>query len=325
MSGYPSPPSPGYDPHAVSHIDMTATASEVRGAMKGLGTKDKVLIKAVANLNPLQITGLRHAYKSHVRRDLEKDITSETSGHYREGLLGIVRGPLLHDVYCVQKAIKGLGTNECMLNDVLLGRSNADTRAIKAAYHQTFGKDMVDDVADDLSFDTRRHFKMIMAATRTEESSLIFPQQLEQDVNTLHDATEGKSGTLELKVCEMFTNRSDGQIRAIVQQYEQRFQRSVDAVIRSEFSGHMKGALLLQLARATDKAMSDATQLEDAMKGAGTKDDLLVQRVVRVHWDRQHLEQVKGAYHQRFNTDLVERVKGETSGNYKELMKHCLA
>lgn len=86
----------------------------------------------------------------------------------------------------------------------------------------------------------------------------------------------------------------------------------------------MKEALLLQFARATDRAMSDATQLEDAMKGMGTKDELLVQRVVRAHWNRQHLEQVKGAYRHKFKTDLVQRVKGETSGNYRELMEQCL-
>jgi annexin A7/11 len=305
-------------------MDMTSTANEVRGAMKGFGTKDKVLIKAIAKLDPLQIAGLRQVYKSRIGRDLEKDITSETSGHYREAALAIVRGPLLHDVHCVQKSIKGLGTKEYMLNDALIGRSNADMRAIKAAYHQTFGKDMVAEVEGDLSLDTKRHFKMIMAATRNEESSSLNTQQIEQDVNALHDATEAKFGTLELKVCEMLTNRSDGQIRAITQQYQQRFQKPLDAVIRSEFRGHMEDALLLQLARATDKVMSDATQLEEAMKGAGTKDDLLVQRVVRAHWNRQHLEQVKHAYRHKYQTDLVNRVKGETSGSYEDVMVECL-
>lgn len=305
-------------------MDMTQSANEVRAAMKGFGTNDKALIKALAKLDPLQIAGLRQVYRSRIGRDLEKDITSETSGYYREGLLAIARGPLLEDVYCVQKAIRGVGTKETMLNDVLIGRSNADMRAIKSAYRQTLGKDMEAEVKGDLSMKTERHFMMIMAASRNEESTPVNPQQIDQDVNAFHDSTERKAGTDELKVCEMMTNRSDGQIRALAQQYQQRFQRPLDAVIRSEFSGHMKEALLLQFARATDRAMSDATQLEDAMKGMGTKDELLVQRVVRAHWNRQHLEQVKGAYRHKFKTDLVQRVKGETSGNYRELMEQCL-
>jgi annexin A7/11 len=324
MSGPPGPPSPGYDPRAVAPMDMTPEATTIRGAMKGMGTKDKVLIKALAKLDPLQIAGLRQAYKSHVGRDLEKDITSETSGYYREGLLAIVRGPLLQDAYSVKRAIKGLGTKERLLNDVLAGRSNADMRAIKTTYQHAFGKDMESDVGSDLSLDTKKHFMKIMAATRSEESSPIYPQQLEQDVASLHDFAEAKFGALDFKVRDILTDRSDGQIRATAQQYHQRYHNPLDALIRSKFSGHMEEALLLQLARATDRAMSDATQLEDAMKGMGTKDELLVQRVVRVHWDRQHLHQVKGAFRQRYKTDLVTRVKGETSGNYEELMERCL-
>ncbi|ERF70538.1 hypothetical protein EPUS_08600 [Endocarpon pusillum Z07020] len=324
MVGAPALPSPGYDPHHVVPVDMTLAANTIRAAMKGFGTDDKTLINTLAKLDPIQIAGLRQAYTTRIKRDLEKDITSETSGDYREALLAIVRGPLLHDVYCVRKAIKGIGTNEDMLSDVLVGRSNADMRAIKAAYRQTFRKDMVAEVADDLSLDTKQHFRMIMEARRNEESSPVNSQQLEHDLNSLFEATEGKVGTAKLQVCEILTNRSDGQIRAIAQQYQQRYQRPLDAAIRSKLSGHMEETLLLQLAKATDRAMSDAMQLEAAMKGMGTKDELLIQRVVRAHWNRQHLEQVKGAYRHKYHMALVDRVKGETSGHYKELMEKCL-
>ena len=42
--------------------------------------------------------------------------------------------------------------------------------------------------------------------------------------------------------------------------------------------------------------------------------------VVRVHWNHAHLDQVKKAYQYRFKTDLVARVRGETSGDYQRLM-----
>lgn len=43
----------------------------------------------------------------------------------------------------------------------------------------------------------------------------------------------------------------------------------------------MEDALLFQLRNAVDKYMHQASLLEDAMAGAGTKDYLLVSRVVR--------------------------------------------
>jgi annexin A7/11 len=86
----------------------------------------------------------------------------------------------------------------------------------------------------------------------------------------------------------------------------------------------MEDALLHQLRSGTDKAMRDALLLEDSMEGVGTKDHLLINRVVRIHWDRNHMEQVKGAYQHRFHRSLTSRIRGETHGDYEKLMCACL-
>jgi hypothetical protein len=62
----------------------------------------------------------------------------------------------------------------------------------------------------------------------------------------------------------------------------------------------MEDALLFQLRNATDKYMHAAKLLEDSMAGMGTKDHLLVSRTIRYHWDRNTLNNVKGAYQQRY-------------------------
>lgn len=91
-----------------------------------------------------------------------------------------------------------------------------------------------------------------------------------------------------------------------------------------EFSGHMKDALLFQLRHAVDKYMHAARLLEDSMAGMGTKDHLLVARVVRFHWDRNELANIKGAYQQKYRRSLSSRIEGETSGDYKRLMVACI-
>jgi annexin A7/11 len=86
----------------------------------------------------------------------------------------------------------------------------------------------------------------------------------------------------------------------------------------------MEDALLYQLRHGLDKYMHQAKLLEDAMAGAGTKDHLLVSRVVRVHWDRTNMANVRGAYEQRYRTNLAKRIKGETSGDYERLLLACI-
>lgn len=86
----------------------------------------------------------------------------------------------------------------------------------------------------------------------------------------------------------------------------------------------MQDALLFQLRNGVDKYMHAADLLEESMAGMGTKDHLLVSRVVRFHWDRNFLANVKGAYQQKYRRSLASRIKGETSGDYERLMVACI-
>lgn len=224
---------------------------------------------------------------------------------------------MLHD------AMKGAGTKEKVLNDVLLGRSNADVNAIKSRYGQTFGRDLVAAVKDELSFKTKRHFEIVLSAQRVEDSIQPAQADIDRDVDALYSATEGKLGTDEMRVCSILSTRNDEQIKAIAHAYKLRYARDLDTVIRKEFRGHMEEALLFQLNRALDKYKHQADLIEEAMKGAGTKDYLLVSRVVRSHWDKNNMEMVNKAYQQRYG-DLAKRIKGETSRDYQKLMLACI-
>lgn len=304
--------------------DGTKDADALRKAMKGFGTDEKALIKILADKDALQINVIRQTYTNRHNRQLIADVKSEVSGWFEEGLLAIIRGPMQQDAHLLYDAMDGIGTKEQVLNDVLLGRSNADIRAIKDTYQKTYRKSLESDIKGDLSMKTERHFLMVLAANRNEESSPVNPQDIDRDVLELYKATEGKVGTDELLVCNILTQRSDAQIRAIAHTYKQKYSRDLETVIKKEFSGHMEDALLHQLRTGTDKAMRDAILLEEAMAGAGTKDALLTQRIVRIHWDKAHLQQVKGAYQHKYRRSLVSRVKGEVSGDYEKLLVACL-
>ncbi|PHH86962.1 hypothetical protein CDD83_9492 [Cordyceps sp. RAO-2017] len=320
----PTPPSLGYGAPQIIQWDGYPDAQALRGAMKGFGTNEKTLIQVLANKDPLQIEVLRNSFDHSFKRSLVKDLKSETSGWFEKGLVQLARGPLLADVHELYEAMAGPGTKEVVLNDILLSRSNADMKAIKSAYQQTFRKSLENDVKGELSMKTERHFLMVLAANRAEEAAPVIPQQVDDDVLQLYKATEGRMGTDELLVCSILTQRNDNQIRAIAHAYKQRFNRDLEKVVKSEFSGHMQDALLFQLRNAVDKYMHAATLLEASMAGLGTKDHLLVARVVRYHWDRTTLANVKGAYQQKYGRSLASRIKGETSGDYGRLMLACV-
>lgn len=309
--------------------------------MKGFGTDEKTLIKVLADKDPLQIQTIRTAFDKTFKRNLLEDLRKETSGWFEKGLLQLARGPLYADIHNLYEAMDGPGTKEIVLNDILLGRSNADMKAIKSAFKQTFGKSLESMVKGDLSMKTERHFMLVLAANRAEDSAPVDPRQVEKDVQDLYKATEGRMGTDEILVCQILTQRNNDQIRAIAHAYKQKFRKDLDDVIKSvssncpkgsrpsanvykEFSGHMRDALHFQLREGVDKYMHAANLMEESMAGMGTKDHLLVARTVRFHWDKGYLANVKAAYQQRYRRSLRDRIKGETSGDYRALMVACI-
>ena len=302
-------------------MDTMRDAEALRNSMKGFGTRENQLLDTLVRIpDPVIMANLRHTYNQRLMRDLMKDVDSETSGYFRETLLALVRGPLHQDVHNIHEAIRGAGTNETVLNDVLLGRSNVDMHAIKREFHRLYHKDLEWEVRDDLSGKTERLFAMVLAGQRQEDSAPVIPQELDRDVTELHRATDGRMGTDQITVCQILSSHSDGQLRALAQEFHRKYHKPLSKVIASEFSGHMKDALLRMLAVAEDRAMADAHALEDNMRGAGTKDRLLLNRIVRIHWDRNHLSQVKGAYRHAFKRELSARVRGETSGHYQKTL-----
>lgn len=291
--------------------------------MKGFGTDEKALIRILSKPDPLQMALLRETFSLRLSRDLESDINSETSGDFRATLRALIAGPLMQDVYNVREAVAGMGTNENVLNDILLNRSNADINAIKKAYQKAFSRSLETDVESDLRGKTDRLFKMVLSARRAEESAPILPEELETDVSELHRATESNTSDLAT-VCATLSARSNGQIRAIAHRFQQKYQITLVEKIKNRARGHMEDALVLMVDRAVDPVMSDAIQLEETMAGVGTKDKLLLNRIVRVHWDRAHKEQVKRAYFAKYKRDLIARIKSETSGDYGNLLVACM-
>jgi annexin A7/11 len=71
-------------------------------------------------------------------------------------LVLLSRGPLLGDVHLIDRACRGAGTHEDLLNEVLLCRTNEEIRILKYMYKKVFNKDLDKTVRGELSMKTER-------------------------------------------------------------------------------------------------------------------------------------------------------------------------
>jgi annexin A7/11 len=208
-------------------------AQALRSAMKGFGTNEKELIRVLTSKDPLQVEAIRNTFNQSLKRNLIQDIKSETRGWFEAALVQLARGPLMTDCFELFDSMDGLGTKEVVLDDILLSRSNADLRAIKGAYQQTFRRRLEDDIKGDLSGKVERHYIIVLGANRAEDSAPVIPQQVEEDTMNIYRATEGRMGTDEVMVSSILSGRNDNQIRAIDHTYKQKFHKNLEDVIKS--------------------------------------------------------------------------------------------
>ncbi|KAK6349118.1 hypothetical protein TWF730_009875 [Orbilia blumenaviensis] len=320
-TGPSAPPSIGFVPNqGATSYNATNDVEAIRKACKGFNTDEKTLIATIVKLDPLQIESLNQKYTADTKKQLYSLIEDKTRGNLEDGLCALVRGPLNFYVWLVDRATKGIGTKETFLDLALLGRSNADMNAIKNAFKAKYSRKMESVVSDDLSGSEQRMFEMVISATRTEEGAGVNPTNVTAEVKALHNATEGRMGTDETEVSRIFVKSNDATILAIATEYERTYHVSVESLIKSEFSGHQKEALLYILRGVQDKAKRDAELIEGTMKGIGTKNEELAFRLIAAHWIPGAVPAIKASYSRLYGKDLVARVRDETSGDFERLL-----
>ena len=262
--------------------------------MKGFGTDEKTLIRVLTSTtDPNQMAIIRHTYHTRLNRSLEKDLKSETSGSFEDILVSVATGPLDSDITYLHDAMNGVGTDETALNDVLLGRTNADLNAIKHAYAQRYHKSLLETIKGELSGKTERFFEMLLDARRPEQGSPFDRQGIDNDVRELHRATVGKTGTDEISVFAIFLNSSDERLSVLQGEFERVYHVRLEKVIRDEFSGHLEDALVGMLARARDPVLYHGGVLKECLFGDGVNEKRLVYWVVRLHWAPMYFDRVK--------------------------------
>ncbi|GFF42129.1 annexin A11 [Aspergillus udagawae] len=318
----PTPPSLGYDPNQRAPGDATREAEALRKAMKGFGTDEKALINILTKPDPLQMALIRHTYTDRIGRNLEKDLKSELSGDLEDVLVSLARGPLEQDVAALRDALAGIGTNEDILTDVLVGRSNADLRAIKYAYVGKYQKSLVEDIKGDLSGKTEQFFVMLLNATRPEPGTYFDAHSVDADVREIHQATQARKGTDETGVFAVFMAASDAKLVAIAQAFETKYHTSLEKVLKAEFSGHMEDALLSMLSKAKDPVGHDAEKILKCVGGAKADIKRLIYWVVHLHWNPPHFAAVKARLKQKLGHDIGNQWRGAIApGDFLDAMR----
>uniref|UniRef100_A0A8C7Y8Y7 Annexin n=1 Tax=Oryzias sinensis TaxID=183150 RepID=A0A8C7Y8Y7_9TELE len=229
----------------------------LRKAMKGFGTDEKAIIELLGNRTNKQRVPLVAAYKTTYGKDLFRDLKSELTGNFEDLVVAMLKTPTHFDASELREAIKGAGTDEACLIEILSSRSNAEIIEINKVYKAEYGKTLEDSITSDTSGHFRRLLVSLCQGNRDERETVDI-SLAKQDAQKLYAAGENKVGTDESQFNAILCARSKPHLRAVFHEYQQMCGREIEKSICRETSGN----------------------LENGMVGAGTKDRTLIRVMV---------------------------------------------
>ncbi|XP_026541842.1 annexin A6 isoform X3 [Notechis scutatus] len=303
------------------NFDPNQDAEALYNAMKGFGSDKEAILDLIISRSNKQRIEICQVYKALYGKDLIADLKYELTGKFERLIVGLMRPLEYFDAKEIKDALKGIGTDEKSLIEILASRTNQQIHALVEAYKDAYERDLEEDVIAD----TSGHFKkmvIVLLQGNREEDDVVSEDLVEQDANDLLEAGEQKWGTDEAQFVYILGNRSKQHLRLVFNEYQKISGKSIEMSIRGELSGDFEKLMLAVVKNIRSTAEYFAERLFKAMKGLGTRDNTLI----RIMVSRSEIDMldIREIFRTKYEKSLHHMIESDTSGDYKKaLLKLC--
>lgn len=300
-----------------SGFNAEQDAQKLREAMKGAGTNEAAIIEVLVRRTIAQRQRIKESYKQLLGKELADDLSSELSGNFRSVVLGLLMLAPVYDAYELRNAMKGAGTEEACLIDILASKSNEEIKTITAFYKKEYGKPLEDDVCGDTSGMFQRVLVSLLTAGR-DEGNNVDEAQAVKDAKEIFEAGEARWGTDEVKFLTVLCVRNRNHLLRVFDEYKKISERDIEESIKREMSGCLEDVFLAIVKCMRSKPAFFAERLYKSMKGLGTTDSVLI----RIMVSRAEIDMldIKAEFQKMYGKTLYSFIKGDTSGDYRKIL-----
>lgn len=305
--------------HAHKSFDPEDKAKDLHTAMRGRGTDEKTVINIMASHNNEQRQKIKLLYKTQYGTELEKELAKELKGNLESVVLALLDPPEVYAAKELNRAMKGRGTDEEVLIEILCSRTNREIKDINRAYADLFSRDLEGHIEQE----TKGAFEQLLklqARGGRDESDKVDSKQAHEDAESIFKAGEGQRFTDESKFSRLLTSRSFAELRAIFKEYHSIAGHGIVEAIKRETKGDYEKGLLAIVGCVLDKPTFFAALLLRAFGGAGTNEATVTRIIVsRSEIDLADIAQAFEKLHPKHKS-LAETITSECRGDYEAIL-----
>lgn len=218
------------------------------------------------------------------------------------------------DSQALRDAMRGFGTDEQVIIDILTSRSNSQRQQIKAKYESEFDRNLIDDLKSELG----GKFEDVIVA--------LMMSPVEYLCKHLHKAM-ACMGTDEPTLVEILCTKSNEEMHDIVKAYESKYDRPLAEQMCSETSGYFRRLLTLIVtgvrdpmgSRDPEKAKEQAAELYAAGEAKLGTDEEVFNRIM-AHSSFDQLSLIFEEYKELSGQTIEQAIKHEMDGELHEAM-----
>ncbi|XP_038557768.1 annexin A2-B-like [Micropterus salmoides] len=306
----------------VRDFDPDKDAARIETAIKTKGVDEQTIIDILTRRSYEQRREIAFEYERLAKKDLVTALKGALSGSLEALMLGLMKSTAQYDAFELKASMKGLGTDEETLIEIVCSRNKEELAEIKKVYKETFKKDLEKDVAGDTSGDFAKLLLALVQTKRDEPSNVVDYEKIDDDARSLYEAGVKRKGTDVATWIAIMSQRSVPHLQKVFERYKSYSPYDMKESIRKEVKGDLEKSFLTLVECFENRQLYFANRLSEAMKSKGAKEKVVTRIMVsRCEID---LMKIRTEFKKQHKRSLYQTIAEHTKGDYqKALLSLC--
>ncbi|XP_026072520.1 annexin A2-B-like [Carassius auratus] len=302
----------------VSGFNPEEDAAEIETAIKTKGIDEQKIIDILTKCSCSQRAEIAFEYEKRAKKDLVSALKGALSGSLEHLILGLMKSTAQYDASELKSSVKGLGTDEESLIEMVCSRNKEELMEIKKVYREMFKKELEKDVSGDTSGDFAKLLLALVQAKRDEPSNVVDYEKIDNDARSLHEAGVNRKGTDVTTWISIFSERSVPHLQKVFKRYKRYSPYDIKESIQKEVKGDLEKSFLTLVECMENRHLYFASRLNEAMKSKSVKDKV-VTRII-VSRGEVDLMKVRTEFKRNFGKSLYQTILEHTKGDYQRAL-----